>query len=52
METTAKGVVEAIVMPAKRPTYELAAARMVASTIARTIARAVSRGAEDARLIP
>ena len=45
IETTAAGIAEAIVMPAHRPRYVLAAARITASTTARMMARAVSCGA-------
>jgi hypothetical protein len=44
MESTADGMAETIVMPAKRPGYEFAAARSVASRMARTGARADSCG--------
>jgi hypothetical protein len=48
IDTTAAGMADAIVTPAKRPRYTLAAARITASTMARMIARAVSCGAVPA----
>jgi hypothetical protein len=48
METTAAGIAEAMVMPANRPRYVLAAARMTTSTIDNKMARKVSCGAVSA----
>jgi hypothetical protein len=44
IDTTAAGIAEAMVMPANRPRYVLAAARTTASRMARMMARAVSCG--------
>ena len=46
IDTTAAGIAEAIVMPANRPRYALAAARITASTIANTTARRVNSGGD------
>src|SRR6185312_1062044 len=44
IETTAAGMAEAMVRPAKRPMYALPAPRMAASTMARMMARALICG--------